>query len=59
MENSEWMTAAELARWLKMDVKALYWLNYTGKGPRRHRVGRELRYRMRDVERWLAGLAEG
>ena len=47
------MTTEELARWLGVDVKAIYWLNYTGQAPKRHKIGRGNKYRRRDVEAWL------
>lgn len=49
------MTTQELADWLRITPKAIYWLNYTGEGPKGHKVGRGLRWRRSDVERWLRG----
>lgn len=56
MENStdrELLTTEEVAAWLRADVRYIYWLNYIGKGPKRHKVGRRLLYRRSDVESWL------
>jgi len=39
-------------------VTALYWLRSTGQGPRGHRVGKETKFRARDVEQWLATRVE-
>lgn len=50
----EWSTTREFADWLGIEVAAVYWLNATGTGPRRHRIGKELRFRRRDIEEWLA-----
>lgn len=49
------MSTQELADWLGVGVKSIYWLNYTGEGPKRQRIGRCLRYRRSEVERWLRG----
>lgn len=49
----EWSTAEELCTWLRIAKSALNWMNTTDQGPRRHRIGRENRYRRRDVEQWL------
>ncbi len=54
----EWSTTAELCDWLGIDVTALYWLRSTGQGPRGHKIGKETKYRARDVEQWLATRAE-
>jgi len=50
-------TPAEVAPYLQVPVKTLYTWQYTGVGPRAHRVGRQLRYRWQDVEAWLASVA--
>jgi hypothetical protein len=39
---------------LGIDVPALHWLNTTGQGPRRHRIGKQNCYRRGEVEEWLA-----
>ena len=49
----EWSSVREVADWFGVDVATVYWWNSTGRGPRRHRIGRELRYRRRDIEEWL------
>lgn len=49
----EWSTTEELCAWLGIERSTLNWMNTTGKGPRRHRIGKENRYRRVDVERWL------
>jgi predicted DNA-binding transcriptional regulator AlpA len=55
----EWATAKQLAAWLGLgDARAVYWLRSTGQAPRGHRVGKETRFRRRDVEQWLATRAE-
>ena len=47
------LTAQELADYLKRPKSTLYGWRYRGDGPRAIMVGRELRYRESDVERWL------
>jgi excisionase family DNA binding protein len=51
------LTAEELAAWLVVPVSTLYRWRYVNKGPCSIRVGRGLRYRREDVERWLERLA--
>lgn len=59
MENDprEWLSTKELADWLGLTPKAIYWLNYTRQGPQGHKIGRGLRYRRSEVERWLRSRA--
>ncbi len=49
----EWSNADELCIWLGVAKEALHSWNTTGRGPRRHRLGKENRYRRGDVEKWL------
>ena len=46
-------TVAEVAAYLGVPDKTLYQWKYKGTGPRAIRVGKHLRYRWSDVERWL------
>lgn len=50
------VTLAELAAQLHVNVQTLYDLRSQGRGPRGFRVGRELRFRLAEVEEWLARL---
>ena len=52
-ENWEWAGTAELCGWLGIDVRALYHLRNKRLAPVGHRVGKEIRYRRADVEKWL------
>jgi len=47
-------SVADLARYLGVPVQTIYAWRHRGEGPPAHRVGRYLRYRSSDVERWLA-----
>ena len=47
------LTVPELARYLGIPVKTLYAWRYRRLGPPALRVGRHLRYRVRDVEEWM------
>jgi excisionase family DNA binding protein len=47
------LTPSELAEYLRVPLRTLYQWRYERRGPRAIRVGRHLRYRWRDVERWL------
>jgi excisionase family DNA binding protein len=46
-------TPATLSERLGIPVKSLYRWHSQGKGPRVCKLGRHLRYRPADVERWL------
>ncbi len=50
------VTLSELAAQLGVSVQTLYDLRSQGRGPRGFRVGRELRFRVAEVEAWLAEL---
>lgn len=53
-ESQEWFTPKQLAEWLgvsEMTLKA--WRHFGTDGPAFTKVGRLVRYRRRDVERWL------
>ena len=48
----EWMTQGELADWLKISRTTVWRLIREGRVPV-HRIGRTVRVRRSDVERWL------
>ena len=52
------LTTSELAEYLGVHVQAIYDLRADGRGPSGVRVGREIRFRVSDVTRWLDGLHE-
>ena len=52
------LTTSELADYLGVHVQAIYDLRTDGRGPSGIRVGREIRYRVSNVLRWLDGLHE-
>ena len=52
------LTTSELAEYLGVHVQAIYDLRTDGRGPSGIRVGREIRYRVSDVLRWLDALHE-
>lgn len=47
------MSPTELAEFLDVPVATIYQWRTRGEGPRGVRVGRHVRYRPADVERWL------
>jgi len=49
----EWFSTQEFADWLGVSIDTVYWWNKTGTGPKRHRCGKELRFRRCDIEEWL------
>jgi excisionase family DNA binding protein len=50
------LTLSQLAIELGVTVQTLYDLRSQGRGPRGFRVGRELRFRVTEVDAWLAQL---
>jgi len=53
MPESELMTSEEVAEYLRVPVPTLYQWRHKGAGPKAARVGRWLRYKRDDVDRWL------
>lgn len=43
----------EVAHYLGVPIRTLYAWRHTGRGPRGFKVGRHVRYRRADVDRWL------
>lgn len=54
----EWMSPVELANWLGIPVGTLYQWRHRGTGPPALKLGRHLRYRRSETERWLAKCGE-
>ncbi|WP_345750913.1 helix-turn-helix transcriptional regulator [Microbacterium rhizophilus] len=52
------LTTSELAAHLGVPVQTIHDLRHARRGPRGFRVGRELRYRVSEVQVWLAELEE-
>ena len=50
------LTTSELAEYVGVQTQAIYDLRTDGRGPSGIRVGREIRFRVSDVMRWLDGL---
>ena len=48
------LTVEDLAAYLNVPIATIYAWRYRGKGPKGLRVGRHLRFREGDVERWLS-----
>jgi excisionase family DNA binding protein len=46
------LTIEEFAEREGVPVRTVYWWNQTGKAPRRMKIGRNIRYRLADVEQW-------
>ena len=51
--NARLYSPEDLAEYLGVPVKSLAQWRYLGKGPRWSKVGRHVRYRGADVEKWL------
>ncbi|MDR0432440.1 MAG: helix-turn-helix domain-containing protein, partial [Bifidobacteriaceae bacterium] len=52
------VSTSQLAAHLGLAVQAIHDLRSAGRGPRAIRVGRELRFRVSEVQAWLEGLEE-
>ncbi len=46
------MTAAEVADHYRLPLQTIYTWRYKGTGPKAVKLGRHLRYRRSEVERW-------
>jgi excisionase family DNA binding protein len=53
------LTISEVAAYLNVPVGTMYQWRHRGVGPVGLRVGRHVRYRMRDLDRWLDNLSAG
>ena len=51
--TTELLTTEELAAFLKVPRATIYGWRYEGGGPPCLKIGRHLRFRVADVERWL------
>ena len=47
------LSTEQVSAYLQIPVNTLYGWRYHGKGPRAIQVGRHLRYRRSEVDRWL------
>lgn len=54
---SRHLTVAEVAERFQVPIGTVYRWSYVGKGPRAIKVGKHLRYRLKDVEAWEESLA--
>jgi len=48
------ISVIELADWLHLPVKTLYAWRRAGTGPPSFRAGKEIRYRVADVDNWMS-----
>lgn len=58
MVTERMISPKELAALLQVPLQTIYQWRYRGGGPPGYRIGRHVRFRMNDVEAWLAGRAE-
>jgi excisionase family DNA binding protein len=47
------LTTEQAAALLNVPVSTLYWYNFSGRGPKRYRVGRGDRYKEAELAEWL------
>lgn len=47
------LSTAELAEYLQVPIQTIYGWRHKGEGPIGFRLGKHIRYRVEDVERWL------
>jgi predicted DNA-binding transcriptional regulator AlpA len=52
------LSTSELAAHFGVPVQTIHDLRHSGRGPRGFRVGRELRYRLSEVQDWLTQLED-
>jgi len=52
-DNDRLLTADELADFLDVPIRTLYAWRHRGEGPIGFRVGKHLRYRRSDIQRWI------
>ncbi len=52
------LSLTELCAHLQVSVQTIYDLRSQGRGPRGFRVGRELRFRISEIEAWLARMEQ-
>ena len=52
-EARELLTANDIADYLGISVRTVYWWRSKGLGPQGIRIGRHLRFRMSDFLEWL------
>lgn len=50
---SVYLTTEELAKYLTVPVATIYQWRHRGTGPRAARLGRHLRWKQTDVDRWI------
>ena len=53
MDPEEMVSAEWLADYTKVPLATVYRWRHYGTGPTAYRIGRHLRYRRRDVDRWI------
>ncbi len=51
------VTVEELAEWLGIPVKTVFWFNTSLTGPTRYRVGRRVKYKSAEVPGWIEARA--
>jgi predicted DNA-binding transcriptional regulator AlpA len=56
--TERYLTLKELAELWNVEEKVIYGLRYREGGPPADRIGRELRFKPSECERWLADRAE-
>lgn len=54
LQGARLLSAQELADYLDVPLKTIYAWRYRGRGPRGFRVGRHVRFRWSDVQRWVS-----
>ena len=56
--DREWLSVDDLAVELDLPVSTIYAWRSRGRGPRAHKIGKYLKFRRPDVEKWLETLAD-
>lgn len=55
---TSWLSPEGLAEFLGVPRATVYRWNSEGTGPRRHRIGKHVRYARRDIDLWMDQHAE-
>jgi excisionase family DNA binding protein len=53
METDELMSPTELAEWLGIPVSTIYNWRYASNGPPGFKIGKHVRYRRSEVDKWF------
>lgn len=56
--NNDWLSPEDLADEIHVPVGTVYQWRYKGTGPKGFKIGRHVRFRRADVDRWIEEQAD-